>query len=131
MGPPFLEAQALLLLPQDLPFPPSYLSVELRNHYVFSYLTVQLQDPFDVQFIIHLGVLDTLESATMGHSAIARAPDASKQEKNVGVEAPAATARTVADDNGVLEGEEGDLIDYKTLTWWYGSSRGDMIMAGY
>lgn len=67
----------------------------------------------------------------MGHSAIASAPDASKQEKNIGVEAPAETARTVVDDNGVLEGEEGDLIDYKTLTWWYGSPQGDMPIPIY
>ncbi|KAH6981677.1 transmembrane amino acid transporter protein-domain-containing protein [Ilyonectria sp. MPI-CAGE-AT-0026] len=56
----------------------------------------------------------------MGHSAISSAPDASKQENNIGVEAPEVAARTAADDNGVLEGEEGDLIDYKTLTWWQG-----------
>lgn len=67
----------------------------------------------------------------MGHSAIASAPDASKQESNIGIEAPEAIARTAADDNGVLEGEEGDLIDYKTLTWWYGSPQGDMPITRY
>lgn len=39
-------------------------------------------------------------------------------KKDVGNDAAPAYAPP-AEDNSVLAGEDGELIDYKTLTWWY------------
>lgn len=33
--------------------------------------------------------------------------------------APAYVPATAEEQNSVLTGEDGELIDYKTLTWWY------------
>ncbi|KAH7175303.1 transmembrane amino acid transporter protein-domain-containing protein [Dactylonectria macrodidyma] len=47
-------------------------------------------------------------------------PVVAKQENYVDVELSTAGENTVVERNQVLGGEEGDLIDYKTLTWWQG-----------
>ena len=50
--------------------------------------------------------------ATKNHDAV---PDA---EKAVNNEAPPTFDTAVDSSSRVLDGEDGELIDYKTLTWW-------------
>ncbi|RTE80881.1 hypothetical protein BHE90_004580 [Fusarium euwallaceae] len=45
---------------------------------------------------------------------------ATDAEKAVNIEAPPAFEAAMDNGSRVLDGEDGELIDYKTLTWWQG-----------
>ncbi|RSM09116.1 hypothetical protein CEP52_004306 [Fusarium oligoseptatum] len=45
---------------------------------------------------------------------------ATDAEKGVNIEAPPAFEAAMDNGSRVLDGEDGELIDYKTLTWWQG-----------